>query len=81
VRTRDYVLGTALGMLPFTALFIYLGSASTDAVSLIRGEGAQPWHIALLALSAASAFVLTFATSRLARRPRLRPPLALARHA
>jgi uncharacterized membrane protein YdjX (TVP38/TMEM64 family) len=41
VRTRDFVLGSWLGMLPATALFVYAGSLASDAAELLDG-GAAP---------------------------------------
>lgn len=38
VRLRDYVLGSFLGMLPGTALYVYLGSLVTSASELVSGR-------------------------------------------
>lgn len=37
VRTRDYLLGTWLGMLPGTLMYVYLGSALTNLSQLAAG--------------------------------------------
>jgi uncharacterized membrane protein YdjX (TVP38/TMEM64 family) len=39
VRLRDYVLGSFLGMLPGTVLYVYLGSLVTTAAALGGGGG------------------------------------------
>lgn len=41
VRLRQYMLGTLLGMLPGTALFVYLGSTAREVAQLVSGE--QAW--------------------------------------
>lgn len=38
VRARDYALATAIGMLPGTVLYVYLGSLITTATALGRSE-------------------------------------------
>lgn len=38
VRMRDYLLGSAVGMLPGLFLFVYLGSAATDIAAVVSGE-------------------------------------------
>ena len=42
VRFRDYVLGSFLGMLPGTALYVYLGSLVTSASELLSGRSSEP---------------------------------------
>ena len=39
VRPRDYVVASALGMLPGTALYVYLGSLATTAAELTTAGG------------------------------------------
>ncbi|MGE0041146.1 MAG: TVP38/TMEM64 family protein [Vicinamibacterales bacterium] len=39
VRLRDYVLGSWIGMLPGTVLYVYLGSLVTSASGLLSGQG------------------------------------------
>ncbi len=41
VRPRDYVLGSLLGMLPGTALYVYLGSLVTSAGELSSGRASD----------------------------------------
>ena len=38
VRVRDYIVGTFLGMLPLTLLYVYLGTALTRAADLDAGK-------------------------------------------
>lgn len=38
VRTRDYVLASWLGMLPGTALYVYLGSAAAGLAQIASGD-------------------------------------------
>lgn len=38
VRLRDYVLGSAIGMLPATILYVYLGSLVTSGAELLSGH-------------------------------------------
>jgi uncharacterized membrane protein YdjX (TVP38/TMEM64 family) len=69
VRLRDYVLGSFIGMLPATFLYVYLGSLVTTAASLgssaaTAGRGQQMIYWSGLA---ATVLVTVFVT-RLARR-------------
>ena len=41
VRFRDYVIGSFLGMLPGTALYVYLGSLVTSASELLSGRSSD----------------------------------------
>ncbi len=45
VGLRDYVVGSLLGMLPGTFLYVYLGSLVTNASELLSGrrEASGPW--------------------------------------
>ncbi len=49
VRTRDYVVASALGMLPGTIVYVYLGSLMTSVSALASGTlpDAGPWRTAL----------------------------------
>lgn len=70
VKLRDYVLASAVGMIPGTFLFVYLGTLATDAASLAAGtrpdgglaERALFWGGLVVTL------VVTVWISRLARR-------------
>lgn len=65
LRTRDYVLASAIGMLPGTILYVYLGSLMTNVSALASGTlpDGGPWRTALywggLACSIAAALVIT----------------------
>jgi uncharacterized membrane protein YdjX (TVP38/TMEM64 family) len=47
VRLRDFVPGTAFGIIPFTAFYAYVGSLVPDAAALVAGDapdlGAARW--------------------------------------
>jgi uncharacterized membrane protein YdjX (TVP38/TMEM64 family) len=65
VSWRQYVAGTALGIVPITALYVYLGSIADDAVAALRGDRVEAWHVvAALAI----ALTITAMLARLARR-------------
>jgi uncharacterized membrane protein YdjX (TVP38/TMEM64 family) len=38
VKLREYVIASAVGMIPGTFLFVYLGTLVTDAAALAAGE-------------------------------------------
>lgn len=69
VRLRDYVLGSFVGMLPGTFLYVYLGSLVTTAASLGSSTATTgtPQRIFYWAGLAATVLVTVFIT-RLARR-------------
>ena len=74
VRTRDFVLGTLVGALPFTLLFVYLGSLAPSAVALVRRGGTHPVELAMLAVGVAAAVAIGFTMMRLLRRAILSAP-------
>lgn len=47
LRLRDFVLATAIGVIPFTAFYAYVGSLVQDAAALLAGDapdlGAARW--------------------------------------
>jgi uncharacterized membrane protein YdjX (TVP38/TMEM64 family) len=47
LRLRDFVLATAIGVIPFTAFYAYVGSLVQDAAALLAGDapdlGATRW--------------------------------------
>ncbi len=43
VRLRDYVLGSWLGMLPATLLYVYIGSLTKTVAALTSGTLDAPW--------------------------------------
>lgn len=70
VRLRDYVLGSALGMLPGTVLYVYLGSLLTSATQLASGgrPDAGPLGRALYWGGLGATLLVTFILTRSARR-------------
>lgn len=70
VRAGHYVLGSWLGMMPGTLLYVYLGSLITSAAELTSGErpeaGALGHGVLALGLVATVAFVVVI--TRIARR-------------
>jgi uncharacterized membrane protein YdjX (TVP38/TMEM64 family) len=69
VRLRDYALGSFLGMLPVTVLYVYIGSLAGQMVSLARGTahgGALGQALSVVGLAATVA--ATLYVTRLARR-------------
>lgn len=65
IRPRQFVVGTLIGLVPNTLLYVYLGSIAPDAVALLHGHGAPLWHVAL---PLATAIAVTIALAQLARR-------------
>jgi uncharacterized membrane protein YdjX (TVP38/TMEM64 family) len=68
VRLRDYVIGSALGMLPGTVLYVYLGSTIAEASQL--AAGVRPTGLAgrlLYWLGLAASLLVVAVTTRLAR--------------
>jgi uncharacterized membrane protein YdjX (TVP38/TMEM64 family) len=69
VRLRDYALGSFLGMLPVTLLYVYIGSLAGELASLARGAaGGGPWQHATQGLGLAATVAVTIYVNRLARR-------------
>jgi len=69
VRVRDYALGSFLGMLPVTILYVYLGSLAGHLASVARGTapGGSLGH-AIWAVGLAATVVATLYVTRMARR-------------
>jgi len=69
IRLRDYVLASWIGMLPATALYVYLGSIIGEA--LLSGQASQrtrtPAEWALFAIGFAATAAVTFQVTRIAR--------------
>lgn len=80
VRLRDFVLGSWLGMLPGTALYVYIGSLVTSASELASGARPSTGFAgqALLVAGLAATLAVTIILTRIARRALQR---ALADHA
>lgn len=70
VRLRDYVLGSWLGMLPGTVLYVYLGSLITSASQLASGgrPDAGPWGRVVYWGGLGATLLVTFILTRIARR-------------
>lgn len=70
VRPRDYVLGSWVGMLPGTVMYVYLGSLVTSASELASGErtDAGPWARILYWGGLAATLLVTISITRVARR-------------
>jgi uncharacterized membrane protein YdjX (TVP38/TMEM64 family) len=68
VRTRDYVLGSLVGMLPGAALYVYLGSLVTSASELLAGRRpSSPLGAALSVVGLVATIAAVVVTTRLAR--------------
>lgn len=69
VRLRDYVLASWIGMLPATALYVYIGSLIGEA--LLSGQPSQrsrtPAEWALFGVGFAATALVTFQITRIAR--------------
>lgn len=70
VRGRDYLVGSVIGMLPGTFLYVYLGSLVVSASELASGvhSGGGPWGQALYCGGLAATVAATVAITHLARR-------------
>jgi len=70
VRFRDYVLGSFLGMLPGTALYVYLGSLVTSTSELLSGRSSGPGAArqALYWVGLGATVVVTVLVTTIARR-------------
>jgi uncharacterized membrane protein YdjX (TVP38/TMEM64 family) len=69
VSLRDYVLGSWIGMLPGTVMYIYLGSAFKNLAELAAGrvEGGI-WGQTLFGVGLVATIVVTVFVTRIARR-------------
>jgi uncharacterized membrane protein YdjX (TVP38/TMEM64 family) len=69
VRLRDYVLGSFVGMLPGTILYVYLGSLVTSVSQLASGDlpGGRA-RLALYGVGLIVSIVLVVVVTRMARR-------------
>ena len=70
VRSRDYVVASALGMLPGTALYVYLGSLATTAAELTTagGRGGSPVSTAVYGAGLVATIAVAIIATRAARR-------------
>jgi uncharacterized membrane protein YdjX (TVP38/TMEM64 family) len=69
VRLRDYV-AASVGMLPGTALYVYVGKLAGDLATLAAGDARPrgPAHYALLAVGLAATVLVTVIVTRTGRR-------------
>ena len=68
VRTRDYALGSLIGMLPVTFLYVYAGALAGDLALASRGGAGQPARMLVSALGLAATLAVTIYLTRLAKR-------------
>ena len=68
VSARDYLVGSFVGMIPFTVLYVYLGEAATDVIALLEGKETSSWEIWALVGGAVAAIVVSVIIQRLAKR-------------
>lgn len=74
VRLADYVAASWIGMMPGTALYVYLGTLARAGVEGTRGASV-PWALRLLGLAATVAVVVLIArTARRILSRHLEPP-------
>ena len=75
IRLRDYLLGSWLGMLPGTFLYIYLGSAIGSVTDLVAGRiEPNPWQQVAYVLGLIATLAVTIMLARLAKRALAAPP-------
>jgi uncharacterized membrane protein YdjX (TVP38/TMEM64 family) len=65
VSTRQYVIGSVIGLAPLTLLYVYLGSIAPNAVAALRGDEASACHVVF---PVAIAVMISAVFARLARR-------------
>jgi uncharacterized membrane protein YdjX (TVP38/TMEM64 family) len=68
VRLRDYVLGSFVGMLPGTLLYVYLGSIVTNAGIVSAEAGVETAWRTLYWAGLAATIIVVVTTTRIARR-------------
>lgn len=68
VRFRDYVVASWIGMLPASALYVYLGSSAKNLSDLLQGKvaSAGPWPQVLFWAGLIAAAALVFILTRIA---------------
>jgi uncharacterized membrane protein YdjX (TVP38/TMEM64 family) len=68
-RLRDFVIGTVIGIIPYTLTNVYVGSLAADLATLgVRGEPRQWWEWALYAGMLLLAVAMLVFITRRARR-------------
>jgi len=69
VRLRDYLVGSWLGMLPATVLYVALGAGARSVADALAGHhGLGPWQLALLAVGIVATVAVVVLVTRAARR-------------
>jgi uncharacterized membrane protein YdjX (TVP38/TMEM64 family) len=68
VRTRDFALGSLIGMLPVTFLYVYAGSLVGDLALASRNGAGHPWRPVVSAVGLAATLAVTIYLTRLAKR-------------
>jgi uncharacterized membrane protein YdjX (TVP38/TMEM64 family) len=68
VRLRDYVLGSAIGMFPGTALYVYLGSLVRDLALTDGAARESSAHLVLSVIGVIATAAATVVIARIARR-------------
>jgi uncharacterized membrane protein YdjX (TVP38/TMEM64 family) len=75
VKLKDYVTGSAIGMVPGILLFVFVGTTATDITAILRGEvddvGSNLWIAGIGLLLLAAALLLITRTARRALKLRL----------
>eukprot|EP00347_Sterkiella_histriomuscorum_P003778 403362982 len=62
LRMKDYILGNSLGMIPFCALYIYVGVQLNNLDEVQEGNyGLGPWQSVIIVLGALTVCMLTLA--------------------
>jgi uncharacterized membrane protein YdjX (TVP38/TMEM64 family) len=76
VRTRDYILGSWLGMLPGTVLFVYAGTTLSTLTLIATGDMAPPsaMRVAFVVVGLIATFALVSWFTVLAHRALSTPP-------
>jgi uncharacterized membrane protein YdjX (TVP38/TMEM64 family) len=68
VRTRDYALGSLVGMLPVTFLYVYAGSIAGDLARAGEAGAGQPWRTTASIAGFGVTAAVTIYVTRLAKR-------------
>lgn len=70
VRSRDHILGSWIGMLPGTVMYVYLGHAARQAHDASMGQGAarSPLEWALLGVGLIATIAVTVVVTKTAKR-------------
>ena len=67
VRTRDYFLGSWLGMIPGTLMYVYLGTAANDLTQIATGNVEKGWaYYSLIGGGLVATIIVTVIITRIA---------------